>query len=190
MARLKASNEQAVSLFPIFNILVCTLGSLILIIGTVVAFSLGPGRSVLIDIKGRTRGEHHKIPTYIEWDGKKIVIHPERNSVSLDLLSIIELSDEKIEEIKESYIDGRLTLEQARLEIQRRQYNKIMDRIRNTHFEDLLQHIHRKRDKEYLVIMVRPSSFDTLVTLRNFILKTGIDVGYEPIDQGWTLRIR
>lgn len=188
MARLKVSNGQPVSLFPMFNILVCTLGCLILIVGTVVAFSLGPGRSVLIDIEETIGGKHHKTPTYIEWDGKGITIHPERNSVPLDL-SVIQFSDEEFEEIKNSLGDN-YSDEQLISAVRRRRSGKIMGQIEQTLFEDLLQRIHREKDSEYLVIMVRPSGFDTFVALRNFILEQGLDVGYEPIDQNWNLRVR
>ena len=185
MARLR-TNEQPVSLFPMFNILVCTLGCLILIVGTVTAFSLGPGRSVLIDVEGEIGGKHNKTPTYIEWNGKEIIIHPKKDRVPL----YVKFSDGELQEVKDSYIAGRFSLEQATLEIRRRQHNKITGQIEKTPFEDLLQHIHREKDKEYFVIMVRPSGFDTLLTLRNFILENDIDVGYEPIDQNWNLRVK
>lgn len=183
MARLKVSNGQPVSLFPMFNILVCTLGCLILIVGTVTAFSLGPGRTISINVGGSNKESHHKMPTYIEWDGKAIVIHPERNRIPL---LEINLSDKELKDLSANTSSTEAFISAAK----RRQHSKIMTQVERTPFEDLLQRIHRKRDSEYLVIMIRPSGFDTLVSLRNFILEKGVDVGYEPIEQNWNLRVK
>ena len=72
MARLGVSNGQPVSLFPMFSKLVCTLGCLMLTLGTVTAISLGIGKTVSINVRSSSEGQRqHKTPTYIEWDGKK-----------------------------------------------------------------------------------------------------------------------
>jgi len=160
MAKVRLSKETKVSLFPMFNILTCLLGSLIFIVGAIIAISLGVGRSVVITPIESTK----KRPIYLEWDGNKIVIHPQKDIIPLSI------NIEKFDSIKELYVD--------------------LDRqIKDTILGKLLKRINRKR--EYFVVMVRPSGFKNFVIFRNYILDhKKIDIGYEPIEQNYTLRVK
>lgn len=48
--------------------------------------------------------------------------------------------------------------------------------------------ISQKRDKEYLIIAVRPGGIEAFRELRNLVESRGIDIGYEPLDDGWQLK--
>ena len=68
-----------------FNILVSTLGILIFILCTVVTFSLGKGAKVSIAMKMTQGSQHQKKPVYIEWNGKELILHPQKLVVPLSL---------------------------------------------------------------------------------------------------------
>lgn len=166
MSRLDKSNDQPIYLFPFFSILVCILGSLLLIGGTIIGFSLDVSGIVTTNAKvEEIKGGHVKVPVYIEWDGKEIVIHPERNKVPLYIKPYKLVGGESFDKIKV----------------------KIAAQIERTLFEALLRCIQRQSNKKYLVVMVRPSGFENFLYLREFILQYGIDIGYEAMGQHWNL---
>jgi hypothetical protein len=51
-----------------------------------------------------------------------------------------------------------------------------------------LDQLSQNRDKEYLIIAVRPGGIETFQNLRNLVESFGIDIGYEPLDEGWQLK--
>lgn len=179
MARLKTSSIEPINLFPMIDILTGTIGCFIFFISAVSVLSLGPGRSVAINT-GKTviAGKHLKRPVYIEWDGRGIVMHPEKKRVPLSL------SDFTAEE--RALINASSVSASDYSPVER----KMRKQIERTAFEGLLQRIQRGRNETYLVVMVRPSGFDTFLTLRNYLLKKGVDVGYDPISQEWNLEVR
>lgn len=164
MARLSSIKDQQISLFPIFNILVCTLGVLIFVLVTVVAVSLGVGKTISLvpDMKGTHR--HQKKPTYTEWNGTDLILHPSLQKVCFD----IDLK--KFETFKEGYA----------------YLDKI---IEGSPIEAVLNNIIEHRDSNYLFVFVRPSGFHNFIMIRGYIEDKKIDIGYEPIDQGWNIRI-
>ena len=80
MKRINKSTPD-ISLFPMFNILICTLGVLIFILGAVTAVSLGIGKTISV-IPDIDHSKHNLIPNYIEWDGSKITLHPSMTMVT------------------------------------------------------------------------------------------------------------
>ena len=46
------------------------------------------------------------------------------------------------------------------------------------------------KNKEYVIVAVRPSGIDVFQPVRDLIEKEEIDIGYEPIEEGWTLKIQ
>ena len=79
----RAKRRARMSLFPFLNILVCVLGALILILLASASLSLGPGKNVRIRIK-RADAHTDLRPTYLEWDGSSVTLHPERTRVVAD----------------------------------------------------------------------------------------------------------
>ena len=62
-------------LFPFLGILTCLLAVLLLIVMTMVAFSVGP---CVAEIWMYTAGTSEKTPVLVEWDGSDVVIYPEK----------------------------------------------------------------------------------------------------------------
>lgn len=54
---------------------------------------------------------------------------------------------------------------------------------------ELLLTLKQNKDKEYLIVAVRPDGIETFQEVRGLIEKQGIDIGYEPIDQNWKIKI-
>lgn len=55
--------------------------------------------------------------------------------------------------------------------------------------QTLLEEVKVNRDKEYLIVAIRPDGIEVFDKVRVLIESEGIDIGYEPIDEGWTLKI-
>lgn len=59
-----------------------------------------------------------------------------------------------------------------------------------TPLDDLLAEVASKRDREYVIVALRPSGYPNFSRVRQQVENRGIQIGYEPIDEGWTLRMR
>ena len=170
MARAKQSDLYTISLFSMLNILKCVLGVLIFILLTLAMLSAGPGRTIQLKVSegekvfSATTDVHRKTPHYIEWDGNTLLIHPGRETVRFreDFESIDTFS--QTYEYMEREIDG-------------------------TPLEAMLQEIGESNGSDYIVLLVRPSGFSTLYEIRGYIESRGIALGYEPIMQGWNVRV-
>lgn len=55
--------------------------------------------------------------------------------------------------------------------------------VNDSAFGELLQRIAANREKEYMIIAIRPSGFLNSHVIRDLVFSKGIDIGYEPIDQ-------
>lgn len=61
---------------------------------------------------------------------------------------------------------------------------------RNTPLAHLLAKVARKRDREYVIVALRPSGYPHFSRVRQQVENRGIQIGYEPIDEEWKLKIR
>lgn len=59
----------------------------------------------------------------------------------------------------------------------------------NSSLSQLLAELRQNRDKEYLIVAVRPDGIEVFKQVRRLVEEQRIDIGYEPIDQGWKLKI-
>jgi biopolymer transport protein ExbD len=59
----------------------------------------------------------------------------------------------------------------------------------NSVLKKLLNEVEQNSNKEYLIIAIRPDGIEVFKKVRNLIEQKGIDIGYEPIDKDWTLKI-
>lgn len=167
MARARHPDEYAISLFPMFNILICTLGILIFILGALATLALGVGRSVLLDVDDSMDSSialHAGKPRYFEWDGATLTAHPGGESVRF-----------------ESDLTGIETFGET--------YAYIEEGIRESALQPILQAIGESAEREYVVLLVRPSGFESLYEIRGYMESRGLDIGYEPVMQGWGLRL-
>ncbi len=55
--------------------------------------------------------------------------------------------------------------------------------------QTLITELKEKQDQEYVIVAVRPSGIEVFQRVRELIETQGIDIGYEPIEEGWTLKI-
>jgi len=85
MARRKKSREGTlVSLFPFLSVLVCTIGSLVLVISTTSVFSIvKTEKKIVMDLVGQSQGTMKK-PVFIECRKDRLIVQPENVSVLLD----------------------------------------------------------------------------------------------------------
>ena len=161
MANLADELEEGVSLFPMFNILACTLGVMIFILATVATVNLGADKAVevLVDA-GIALGTQRQTPTWVEWDGSELVLHPSMSRVRFDRdLREIPTWDETY-----AYMSATLG---------------------GTRLGAAVAEVGLDNENQYIVVLVRPSGFASFLELRTYLEFLGIDVGYEPIEQQW-----
>lgn len=168
------------SLFPILSVLVGLLGALIFVMATVTAFALGPGRTVRINLSAPAGADTSEEPIYLEFDGTSLVLHPSRDRVAFDS-SNTKLSEEEVRQVVKSRGDPWKNY-WKRVDV------KFHEQFIHTPVAPLLE----KRDdgqQTYVVVLVRPSGFESFLEIRNFLIRQGLDVGYEPIEQAYRVRV-
>ncbi|NET62367.1 MAG: hypothetical protein F6K47_41575 [Symploca sp. SIO2E6] len=137
-----------VELFPFLSVLVCTIGTLILLIIVASSQILSSQSEVAIIAKSEDGKNQKKTPHYIECKEDGIIIHPSQEFVALPNLA------------NSSSALGKLILQ-------------VSDR----------------KEQEYIIVAVRPNGFQVFDEVRNLLEQADIDIGFEPIDQDWKLRI-
>ena len=60
----------------------------------------------------------------------------------------------------------------------------------NSPLLSLIAQVKANRDKEYVIVALRPKGIEVFQTVRDLIEQEEIDIGYEPIEEGWTLKIQ
>ncbi|MBD2576884.1 hypothetical protein [Oscillatoria sp. FACHB-1406] len=56
-------------------------------------------------------------------------------------------------------------------------------------FKQLLDRVSQNRDREYIIVALRPDGFQVFDTVRSLIEKEKINFGYEPFDKNWKLKL-
>lgn len=59
----------------------------------------------------------------------------------------------------------------------------------NSAFLQLIRDVREKRDQEYIIAAIRPKGIEVFEKVRSIIEKEEIDIGYEPIEEDWTLKV-
>jgi hypothetical protein len=168
------------TLFPILSVLVGLLGALVLITGAVTAFALGPARTVRVPLAIPAEAKK-RTPAYVEYDGSGFIVHPSLDRVPLDLARTA-LTDGEIARIVRSRGDLWANFWRA-------VDAKWLAQIDGTSLEPLLR-ASLDGSAPYVVVLVRPSGFGTFLPVRNFLMRQKVDVGYEPVEQGYKVRVR
>jgi biopolymer transport protein ExbD len=60
----------------------------------------------------------------------------------------------------------------------------------NSDLEKLIAQIKKNRDREYLIVALRPDGIDVFNIIRDRVRNEKIDIGYEPIESGFKLAIK
>ncbi len=176
MASFRDDDEEGISLFPMFNILACTLGVMVFILATVATVSLGADKAVEIaegvpvevapdsaeqTIRDAAFGARdRRDPLWVEWDGEVLLVYPSLDTVRVERdLRAIGTWQETWDHISESLTATRVgnAVAQAALDFENR----------------------------YIVLLVRPSGFEELLEIRSYFEFLGLDVAVEPLNQGW-----
>lgn len=163
MANLSNRGEEGISLFPMFNILACTLGVMVFVLATVATVSLGTNKAVEFVAPEFPEDMHREEPTWVEWDGTRITIHPTEQSVSFA---------QDLREIP--------TFDAT--------YSYMFDQLAGTRVGAALAQVSMETGR-YIILFVRPSGFETLTEIRGYLQLLDIDVVEVPIEQNWQ-RIR
>lgn len=77
MANLNDERAEGVSLFPMSNILACTLGVMVFVLATVATVS--PGADKVVELIAAESSEEmlRGDPVWLEWYGANLVLHPD-----------------------------------------------------------------------------------------------------------------
>jgi hypothetical protein len=54
---------------------------------------------------------------------------------------------------------------------------------------ELITQVKANRDREYIIVVLRPKGIEVFQQVRSLIEKEEIDIGYEPIEEGWNLKL-
>ena len=153
----RQSEAETVSLFPMFNILVATLGVLVFMLITLVVITLGIGKAIVFVPAGDDSSRIDRDPAYIEWTGRELIMHPDQISVRMDR----DIGQMRSWEASYRYL------------------NRI---IGETPLEALLTEVQEPESDRYLIIVIRPDGFRNFLQIKGYFQQRNIDIGYEPID--------
>ena len=159
MANLRDAGEEGISLFPMFNILACTLGVMVFVLATIATVSLGADKAVQLVVAEAASDAGLVRPTWLEWDGRVLVDlgSGARVRFDRDLRSIPTFEDT---------------------------YDHMFARLAGTPVGAVLADVSADPER-YVVLLVRPSGFGTLSEIRGYLDLLSIHVVEEPIDVDW-----
>jgi hypothetical protein len=60
----------------------------------------------------------------------------------------------------------------------------------DTPLAELLAEVAGRRESEYVIVALRPGGYPNFSQVRRQVENRGIEIGFEPVDEGWKLRIR
>ncbi len=138
-----------VELFPFLSVLVCTIGTLVLLIIVASSQILSSQSEVAIIARTEDGNNQSKNPHYIECREDGIIIHPSQEFVS----------------------NQDITQPGSGL-------------------TKLIVQVSSRKEQDYVIVAVRPNGFKVFEQVRTLLEQADIDIGFEPIDQDWKLRIK
>jgi len=163
MRRRARRQDSPISLFPMFNILVAVLGTLLFIQITVTVLSLGISKSIaFVHSSGANRVGRE--PVYVEWTGESLILHPQKLAVRLSQ-DLGQFS--RLEELY-AYLD---------------------DEVADTAFGALFDEVRRPGASRYVIVLARPSGFDHFRLLRAYLEAREIPIGYEPLEESVAVQV-
>jgi hypothetical protein len=156
-------------LLPFIAILMCTLGTLLLVTLCMAAINMGPGAGEAW-IPTPDPNRVNKIPVLFQWDGEVLTAQWDTNTLryEIPIMAYWEAPGGSSEEkgLGERVKEG-------------------MSQLRSGVMADLERH----SDTHYALFAVRPSGFTSFLSLRSEFDEEKIPVGYEPIPQSKSVRL-
>lgn len=159
MQQLGSQNQDHFDLLPFINILMCTLGCLLLVALSMAALSLGSaGEEWDFLASGDTKGRS-KTAVLVEWDGTLLIAHLDRDTVCAALAPPTTAAP------------GTASAATC------------PPNSRKIELAALMQYFTDRRNTNYALIAVRPSGFAKFSDLQTAFADNKIEIGYEPIAQ-------
>jgi hypothetical protein len=156
-------------MLPFIAILMCTLGTLLLVTLCMAAVNLGPGagESWMPTVDPAKMG---KRPILFEWNGAVLIAQtrPAPSRYDIPIAAYEETPNGSAEEAEQKAL-----------------MDAGFEQLRSGLIADLSQHA----DREYALFAVRPSGFKTFNRIKQEFVKEHIAVGYEPIEQSRAVRL-
>jgi len=161
----ETADREHFDMLPFIAILMCTLGSLLYVTLIVASLCIGPGAGegwIPVYEKGQPR----KIPVLIEWDGRTALVHREgrKDRVPWDGAQTVTLPDGA-----EVLVGGEVSDASP--------------------LGRLLSELVQRKETHYALFAVRPGGFETFNQFSDTFRERGIDVGYEPVEEGRPVRL-
>lgn len=150
--------EDRFDLLPYISILMCLLGTLLLMTMSMATVYLKNPGAVWVP-QARTT-EHGQVPVLVEWDGSIASVH-DRAGVTRIVLGL-----------------------------EPRRWWRSDGSFSNPHMVAFVDAMAARSASEYVLFAVRPSGFETFQTLAHEFRKRKVAVGYEPIEQHKSVRMR
>lgn len=164
MRRRTFSRQKTdIELFPFLSILACTIGTLILLIIVLTTQSLNQSQSNTNPEKLNDNSKDKQI---------KIIARDEGENGN---------NQAKTPRYIECTLDG-VIIYPNKIFVPKENISDF-----NSPLQELITLINFNKEKEYLIIAVRPDGIDVFKQVRNLVEGAKIDMGYEPIDEDWEL---
>lgn len=111
-------------------------------------------------IPAEDEDSHKKVPILVEWDGETVGI-------------------QLAEDTQRIFIGNKI----------KQWWNGSRD-LKNERLKSFLDDMIVKKGTHYVLFAVRPSGFDNFQVLASAFRQKGVSIGYEPIEQGKTVRLK
>ena len=162
MRRRTFSRQKTdIELFPFLSILACTIGTLILLIIVLTTQTLNKQEAAVSEPESSLNKQEVKIIARDEGENGT--------------------NQKKIPRYIECREDG-VILHPNKIFVPKENLGNFSSPL-----QELISLIKINKDTEYLIIAVRPDGIDVFKQVRSIVEGAEIDIGYEPIDEGWQL---
>lgn len=165
----QSAEQDHFDLLPFIAIMMCLLGTLLLVTMSMAAINIGAGAGEGW-MPESTSGS--KTPVLIEWDGKAAIWHNEKTQQRIEADFI------EYRKLRGNWFrigpDDRLTKVAA---------------PEPTAIDPLIDYLEKRRQSHYALFAVRPGGFENFRRLAVRFEDHGIEIGSEPIDAGKPVRL-
>jgi hypothetical protein len=169
LAGKHSGEKDHFDLLPLAGVLLCLLGTLLLVTLSKGAIDVGAGAEVGWLAQADSQG---KVPVLIEWDGSHAIWH----------------SSKGLRRIEENFVlytnsDGSWSRVNAKGDVEK------VDGPQSNAMDPLLDYLDAHRQTHYALIAVRPAGFKSFQRFAARFEARKIEIASEPIEEGRGLRL-